>query len=197
MEIKQSEFIISAVKPIQYPTDNRVEYAFIGRSNVGKSSLINTLTNRRKLVKVSGTPGKTRLINFFLINNSCYFVDLPGYGYAKVSKTEQAKWGKMMEDYLIQRPQLQKVALLVDCRRKPSKDDLLMYGWIKHFGYEVVVVATKRDKLNRTELMNGNKLIRETLQLEPSEEIINISSLKKTGVKELLNNMFKNDQDEE
>jgi len=197
MEIKQSEFIISAVKPIQYPTDNRVEYAFIGRSNVGKSSLINTLTNRRKLVKVSGTPGKTRLINFFLINNSCYFVDLPGYGYAKVSKTEQAKWGKMMEDYLIQRPQLQKVALLVDCRRKPSKDDLLMYGWIKHFGYEVVVVATKRDKLNRTELMNGNKLIRETLQLEPGEEIINISSLKKTGVKELLNNMFKNDQDEE
>ena len=197
MEIKQSEFIISAVKPIQYPTDNLVEYAFIGRSNVGKSSLINTLTKRRKLVKVSGTPGKTRLINFFLINNSFYFVDLPGYGYAKVSKTEQAKWGKMMEDYLIQRPQLQKVALLVDCRRKPSKDDLLMYGWIKHFGYEVVIVATKKDKLNRTELMNGNKLIRETLQLEPSEEIINISSLKKTGVKELLDNMFKNDQVEE
>lgn len=196
MEIKQSEFIISAVKPIQYPTDNLVEYAFIGRSNVGKSSLINTLTKRRKLVKVSGTPGKTRLINFFLINNSFYFVDLPGYGYAKVSKTEQAKWGKMMEDYLIQRPQLQKVALLVDCRRKPSKDDLLMYGWIKHFGYEVVVVATKKDKLNRTELMNGNKLIRETLQLEPREEIINISSLKKTGVKELLDNMFGNDQGE-
>ena len=197
MEIKQSEFIISAVKPAQYPTDNLVEYAFIGRSNVGKSSLINTLTNRRKLVKVSGTPGKTRLINFFLINNNCYFVDLPGYGYAKVSKTEQAKWGKMMEDYLIQRPQLQKVALLVDCRRKPSKDDLLMYGWIKHFGYEVVIVATKKDKLNRTELMNGNKLIRETLQLEPSEEIINISSLKKTGVKELLGNIFKNDQVQE
>jgi GTP-binding protein len=197
MEIKQSEFIISAVKPAQYPTDNMVEYAFIGRSNVGKSSLINTLTNRRKLVKVSGTPGKTRLINFFLINNGFYFVDLPGYGYAKVSKTEQAKWGKMMEDYLIQRPQLQKVALLVDCRRKPSKDDLLMYGWIKHFGYDVVVVATKKDKLNRTELMKGNKLIRETLQLEPSEEIINISSLKKTGVKELLVNMFGNDQIEE
>ena len=91
MEIKQSEFIISAVKPNQYPTDNMVEYAFVGRSNVGKSSLINTLTNRRKLVKVSGTPGKTRLINFFLINNSFYFVDLPGYGYAKVSKSEQAK----------------------------------------------------------------------------------------------------------
>ncbi|MBU3177192.1 ribosome biogenesis GTP-binding protein YihA/YsxC [Clostridium estertheticum] len=195
MEIKQSEFIISAVKPAQYPTDNRVEYAFVGRSNVGKSSLINTITNRRKLVKVSGTPGKTRLINFFLINDSFYFVDLPGYGYAKVSKTEQAKWGKMMEDYLVRRPQLQKVALLVDCRRKPTKDDLLMYGWIKHFGYEVVIVATKKDKLNRAELVKNNKLIRETLDLEPSEAIINISSLKKIGVKELLGNMF-NDSSE-
>ncbi|MCB2305065.1 ribosome biogenesis GTP-binding protein YihA/YsxC [Clostridium estertheticum] len=195
MEIKQSEFIISAVKPAQYPTDNRVEYAFVGRSNVGKSSLINTITNRRKLVKVSGTPGKTRLINFFLINDSFYFVDLPGYGYAKVSKTEQAKWGKMMEDYLVRRPQLQKVALLVDCRRKPTKDDLLMYGWIKHFGYEVVIVATKKDKLNRAELVKNNKLIRETLNLEPSEAIINISSLKKIGVKELLGNMF-NDNSE-
>ncbi|MBU3154412.1 ribosome biogenesis GTP-binding protein YihA/YsxC [Clostridium estertheticum] len=195
MEIKQSEFIISAVKPAQYPTDNRVEYAFVGRSNVGKSSLINTITNRRKLVKVSGTPGKTRLINFFLINDSFYFVDLPGYGYAKVSKTEQAKWGKMMEDYLVRRPQLQKVALLVDCRRKPTKDDLLMYGWIKHFGYEVVIVATKKDKLNRAELVKNNKLIRETLNLEPSEEIINISSLKKIGVKDLLGNMF-NDSSE-
>ena len=197
MEIKQSEFIISAVKPAQYPTDNLVEYAFVGRSNVGKSSLINTLTNRRKLVKVSGTPGKTRLINFFLINNSFYFVDLPGYGYAKVSKTEQAKWGKMMEDYLVQRPQLQKVALLVDCRRKPAEDDLLMYGWIKHFGYEVVIVATKKDKVNRTELVNGNKLIRETFHLDPSEEIINISALKKTGVKELLDNIFGNNQTQE
>ncbi|MBU3075921.1 ribosome biogenesis GTP-binding protein YihA/YsxC [Clostridium estertheticum] len=197
MEIKQSEFIISAVKPAQYPTDNRVEYAFVGRSNVGKSSLINTITNRRKLVKVSGTPGKTRLINFFLINDSFYFVDLPGYGYAKVSKTEQAKWGKMMEDYLVRRPQLQKVALLVDCRRKPTKDDLLMYGWIKHFGYEVVIVATKKDKLNRAELVKNNKLIRETLQLEPSEAIINISSLKKIGVKELLGNMFNDSSEDE
>lgn len=196
MEIKQSEFIISAVKPAQYPTDNRVEYAFVGRSNVGKSSLINTLTNRRKLVKVSGTPGKTRLINFFLINNDFYFVDLPGYGYAKVAKTEKAKWGKMMEDYLVRRPQLQKVALLVDPRHKPTEDDILMYQWIKHFGYEVVIVATKKDKLNRAELVKANKLIRETLALDDNEEIINISSLKKTGMKELLDNMF-NDSSEE
>jgi GTP-binding protein len=190
MEIKQSEFIISAVKPVQYPTDNRVEYAFVGKSNVGKSSLINTITNRRKLVKVSGTPGKTRLINFFLINNEFYFVDLPGYGYAKVAKVEKAKWGRMIEDYLISRPQLQKVALLVDVRHKPTQDDIMMHQWIKHFGYEVVIVATKQDKLNRAELLKSNKVIRETLALDDSEEIINFSSLKKTGIKELLANMF-------
>lgn len=190
MEIKQSEFIISAVKPAQYPTDNRVEYAFVGKSNVGKSSLINTIINRRKLVKVSGTPGKTRLINFFLINNEFYFVDLPGYGYAKVAKVEKAKWGRMIEDYLISRPQLQKVALLVDVRHKPTQDDIIMHQWIKHFGYEVVIVATKQDKLNRAELVKSNKVIRETLALDDSEEIINFSSLKKTGVKELLANMF-------
>jgi GTP-binding protein len=190
MEIKQSEFIISAVKPAQYPTDNRVEYAFVGKSNVGKSSLINTITNRRKLVKVSGTPGKTRLINFFLINNEFYFVDLPGYGYAKVAKVEKAKWGRMIEDYLISRPQLQKVALLVDVRHKPTQDDIMMHQWIKHFGYEVVIVATKQDKLNRAELVKSNKVIRETLALDDSEEIINFSSLKKTCIKELLANMF-------
>ena len=190
MEIKQSEFIISAVKPAQYPTDNRVEYAFVGKSNVGKSSLINTIINRRKLVKVSGTPGKTRLINFFLINNEFYFVDLPGYGYAKVAKVEKAKWGRMIEDYLISRPQLQKVALLVDVRHKPTQDDIMMHQWIKHFGYEVVIVATKQDKLNRAELLKSNKVIRETLALDASEEIINFSSLKKTGIKELLANMF-------
>ena len=196
MEIKQSEFIISAVKPAQYPTDNLVEFAFVGKSNVGKSSLINTLTNRRKLVKVSGTPGKTRLINFFLINNSFYFVDLPGYGYAKVAKVEKAKWGSMIEDYLISRPQLQKVALLVDVRHKPSQDDISMYQWIKHFGYEVVIVATKKDKLNRAELVKSNKLIRETLNLAPNEDIINISSLKKIGVEDLLNNLFPNPETE-
>ncbi len=155
MEIKQSEFTISAVKPEQYPTDNRVEFAFVGRSNVGKSSLINTLTNRRKLVKVSGTPGKTRLINFFIINNEFYFVDLPGYGYAKVSKSEKATWGQMMEKYLVNRPQLKKVVLLVDSRHKPTNDDISMYEWIKHYGYGVVVVATKKDKLTKMNFLKA------------------------------------------
>lgn len=190
MEIKQSEFITSAVKPDQYPTDNRIEIAFVGRSNVGKSSLINTLTNRRKLVKVSGTPGKTRLINFFLINNEFYFVDLPGYGYAKVSKSEKASWGSMMEKYLISRPQLKKVLLLVDSRHKPTGDDILMYEWIKHYGYEVVVVATKKDKLTKNELQRSVKVIREALKLNKDEKILFFSSLKKEGKEELLREVF-------
>lgn len=191
MEIKQSEFKTSAVKPEQYPDDNRIEIAFVGRSNVGKSSLINTLTNRRKLVKVSGTPGKTRLINFFLINNGFYFVDLPGYGYAKVSKSEKASWGSMMEKYLVNRPQLKKVVLLVDSRHKPTGDDILMYNWIKHYGYEVVVVATKKDKLTKNELQKSVKVIKETLKLSKDQSILFFSSLKKEGKEDLLNELFK------
>lgn len=191
MEIKQAEFTTSAVKPGQYPEDGRVEIAFVGRSNVGKSSLINTVTNRRKLVKVSQTPGKTRLINFFIINNQFYFVDLPGYGYAKVSKTEQAKWGGMMEQYLINRPQLKKVALLVDSRHKPTEDDITMYEWIKYYGYSVIVVATKKDKLNKSELQRSAKVIKETLKLNPEDNLVFFSSLKKEGKEELLNEMFK------
>lgn len=191
MEIKQAEFKTSAVKPGQYPEDGRVEIAFVGRSNVGKSSLINTLTNRRKLVKVSQTPGKTRLINFFTINNQFYFVDLPGYGYAKVSKSEQAKWGNMMEQYLINRPQLKKVALLVDSRHKPTGDDIMMYEWIKHYGYSVIIVATKKDKLNKSEVQRSAKVIRETLKLKPEDNLLFFSSLKKEGKEELLEEMFK------
>lgn len=191
MEIKQAEFKISAVKPEQYPDDGMVEIAFVGRSNVGKSSLINTLTNRRKLVKVSGTPGKTRLINFFTINNEFYFVDLPGYGYAKVSKSEQEKWGGMMEKYLINRPQLKKVALLVDSRHKPTGDDVMMYEWIKHYGYPVLVVATKKDKLKKSELQRSAKVIKETLNLDKSDNLVFFSSLKKEGKEELLEEMFK------
>jgi GTP-binding protein len=186
MEIKQAEFIISAVAAAQYPSDNRVEIAFVGRSNVGKSSLINTLTNRRKLVKVSGTPGKTRLVNFFLINNEFYFVDLPGYGYAKVSKVEKESWGKVIETYLTKREQLKKIVLLIDCRHKPSMDDINMYKWIKYYNYEAVVVATKIDKLTKNELQKNLKMIRETLELNPNDKLLTFSSLKKMGKEELL-----------
>lgn len=196
MEIKKSEFFISAVKKEQYPTDNRIEFAFVGRSNVGKSSLINTLTNRKKLVKVSGTPGKTRLINFFIINDEFYFVDLPGYGYAKVSKKEQEGWGKMMERYLVDRPQLKKIVLLVDSRHKPTNDDVIMYNWIKHYGYEVIVVATKRDKLTNNEAAKSKKIIRETLKMPKNEALLFFSSLKKDGKEALLEELSKNTIDE-
>lgn len=186
MEIKQAEFITSAVVKTQYPEDGRAEIAFVGRSNVGKSSLINTLTNRRKLVKVSGTPGKTRLVNFFLINNEFYFVDLPGYGYAKVSKTEKESWGKVIETYLVQREQLKKIVLLVDCRHKPSADDITMYKWIKYYNYDTIVVATKIDKLTRTELQKNLRLIKDTLELKDNDQLLTFSSLKKQGKEELL-----------
>jgi GTP-binding protein len=189
MEIKQSEFITSAVKPEQYPTDNRLEIAFVGRSNVGKSSLINSLTNRRKLVKVSRTPGKTRLVNFFLINNEFYFVDLPGYGYAKVSRTEKESWGKFIETYLVNRGQLKRIILLVDCRRKPSEDDRLMYDFIKHYGYECTVVATKTDKLTKNELKKNMAMLIKELDLSGEDKLLTYSSLNKQGKEELLENI--------
>ncbi len=190
MEIKQSEFIISAAAPAQFPNDDRPEVAFLGRSNVGKSSLINTITNRKKLAKVSGTPGKTRLVNFFLINNSMYLVDLPGYGYAKVSKEAQKSWGKMIESYLQGRKTLNKVVLLVDSRHKPTADDIMMYKWIKHYEYDVLIVATKVDKLTRSEFEKSKKIIRETLEMNKNEEIFYFSSFSKKGKEELIDNIL-------
>lgn len=190
MRIKQSEFITSAVKREQYPIDNRVEVAFVGRSNVGKSSIINSLTNRKKLAKVSQTPGKTRLVNFFLINNDFYLVDLPGYGYAKVSKSEKDSWGKTVETYLTDREQLKRVVLLVDSRHKPSADDVMMNEWFKHFGYNVVVVATKSDKLTKNELQKSEKVIKETLKLSANDKLYFFSSLNRNGSDELIDNLF-------
>ncbi|OOM75541.1 putative GTP-binding protein EngB [Clostridium puniceum] len=190
MRIKQSEFITSAVKREQYPIDNRVEVAFVGRSNVGKSSIINSLTNRKKLAKVSQTPGKTRLVNFFLINNDFYLVDLPGYGYAKVSKAEKDSWGKTIELYLTGREQLKRVVLLVDSRHKPTGDDIMMIEWFKHFGYDVVVIGTKSDKLTRNELKKNEKVIRDTLKLGAEDKLYFFSSLNKDGRDELIDNLF-------
>jgi GTP-binding protein len=190
MRIKQSEFITSAVKREQYPLDNRVEVAFVGRSNVGKSSIINSLTNRKKLAKVSQTPGKTRLVNFFLINNDFYLVDLPGYGYAKVSKSEKDSWGKTVEMYLTGREQLKRVVLLVDSRHKPTGDDIMMYEWFKHFGYNVVFVATKSDKLTKNDLKKSEKVIKETLKLSAEDKLYFFSSLNRNGSDELIDNLF-------
>ncbi|MDD3224675.1 MAG: ribosome biogenesis GTP-binding protein YihA/YsxC [Clostridium sp.] len=190
MLIKQAEFIISAVKREQYPETYLPEIAFVGRSNVGKSSIINAITGRRKLVKVSSTPGKTRLINFFLVNNNAYFVDLPGYGYAKISKADRKNWGEVIETYLTGREQLKRVVLLLDCRRKPNEDDILMYNWIKHYGYNCMIVSTKSDKLKKSEFKESERVIRDTLGLKEDEQVYYYSSTKKAGTEELLDNIF-------
>ncbi|WP_156626464.1 YihA family ribosome biogenesis GTP-binding protein [Clostridium tertium] len=191
MKIKNSEFVTSAVKREQYPTTGLPEIAFVGRSNVGKSSIINALTNRRKLAKVSQTPGKTRLINFFVINNGeFHLVDLPGYGYAKVSKTEKASWGNTIETYLSGRSELKRVVLLVDSRHKPTADDIQMHEWIKFYGYDEVIIATKSDKLSNNELRKKEKDIRDTLKLTKEDTLYFFSSVNKKGRDELVDNLF-------
>lgn len=176
---------MSAVNKSQYPAEGIPEIALAGRSNVGKSSIINTLLNRRNFARTSQTPGKTRTINFYLINNEFYFVDLPGYGYAKIAKPEKEKWGGIMERYLESRQELCSIFLLVDIRHEPTADDKLMYEWIKHFGYNCVVIATKADKISRGQYQKHISIIRKKLQMESSEKVIPVSSLKKTGVEEL------------
>lgn len=189
MIITKSDIETVAVKPSQYPPENLKEIAFAGRSNVGKSSLLNLLTGRKKLARVSGSPGKTRTINFYLINDEFRIVDLPGYGYAKVSKSVSEGWGEMMEKYLESRPNLLKVVQLVDIRHAPSKQDVQMYEYLKHFGLDGVVVATKADKISRNQMQKQIKLIRQTLGLSREDIVIPVSALKKTGQEELLDVM--------
>ncbi len=186
MTIKSSEFICAAVKPSQYPQAGVPEIAFTGRSNVGKSSLINLILNRRKLAKVSGTPGKTRTINFYNINDSFRLVDLPGYGYAKVSKTESEDWDRMMESYLSGREGLLKVVQLVDSRHQPTALDQQMYDYLRYYGLDGIVVATKADKLSGGELARNLSVIRKTLDLSAQDLLIPVSALKKTGSEQLL-----------
>lgn len=189
MIITKSDIETVAVKPSQYPPENLKEIAFAGRSNVGKSSLLNLLTGRKKLARVSGSPGKTRTINFYLINDEFRIVDLPGYGYAKVSKSVSEGWGEMMEKYLESRPNLLKVVQLVDIRHAPSKQDVQMYEYLKHFGLDGVVVATKADKISRNQMQKQIRLIRQTLGLSREDIVIPVSALKKTGQEELLDVM--------
>lgn len=186
MKVKSAEFIISAVNTDQYPAEGLPEVAFVGRSNVGKSSIINSLLNRRNIARTSQNPGKTRTINFFKVNDEFHFADLPGYGYAKVSKTEQAKWGGIMERYLSDREELKCILILVDIRHEPKEDDKRMYEWARHFGYECLIVATKSDKITRGKYQKQFSLIRNKLGLS-DEKIIPISSLNKTGIDELWN----------
>ncbi|MGN1349424.1 MAG: ribosome biogenesis GTP-binding protein YihA/YsxC [Anaerovoracaceae bacterium] len=186
MKITKAELTAVAVRENQYPADDLPEIAFAGRSNVGKSSLFNTLVNRRNFARVSGSPGKTRTINFFEINGQFRIVDLPGYGYAKVSKTQSREWGPMMESYLENRPNLRKVIQLVDIRHAPSAQDVQMYEYLRYHGLDGVVVATKADKVSRNEMNKNISLIRKTLKLEKEDLVLPVSSLKKTGCQELL-----------
>ncbi len=186
MVIKNAELEAVAVKKNQYPEDNTAEIAFAGRSNVGKSSLLNLLTNRRSLARVSGNPGKTRTINFYRINDAFRIVDLPGYGYAKLSKSVTENWGAMMEAYFQNRQGLKKVVQLVDIRHAPSAQDQQMYDYLRHYGLDGIVVATKADKVSRNELQKCIKTIRQTLKLGPEDLVIPVSALKKTGYEELL-----------
>jgi len=185
MIVKKAELAAVAVKKNQYPQDDLPEVAFAGRSNVGKSSLLNTLTNRRNLARVSGSPGKTRTINFFQINDAFRIVDLPGYGYARLSKSATEHWGDMIEGYLASRENLRCVVLLVDIRHQPSAQDVQMYQWLQHYGLDGVAVATKADKISRNQLRPQMNMIRKTLGMAEEDIILPVSSLKKSGYEEL------------
>lgn len=167
------------------PKNDKVEFAFAGKSNVGKSSLINALMQRKSLARTSSQPGKTQTINFYNVNGECYFVDLPGYGYAKVSRDISEKWGRMVERYLQKSEQLKVVFLLIDIRHAPSQNDIMMYDWILHNGFQPVIIATKADKIKRSQLQKQCKLIREALHLEAEATLIPFSAETKQGKEEI------------
>ena len=167
------------------PENRLPEIAFAGKSNVGKSSLINALMNRKALARTSSQPGKTQTINFYNINDQMYLVDLPGYGYAKVPESERAKWGKMIENYLHKSRQLKAVFLLVDIRHRPGENDRIMYDWITHQGYRPIIIATKLDKLKRSQVQKAIRELRDGLGLTGEETVIPFSSLSKQGRDEI------------
>ncbi|OFI46920.1 ribosome biogenesis GTP-binding protein YihA/YsxC [Floricoccus penangensis] len=181
MNKHNAEIVISAASSKQYPETDMPEIALAGRSNVGKSSFINTLLNRKNLARTSGKPGKTQLLNFYNIDDTIHFVDVPGYGYAKVSKSERAKWGKMIEEYLTTRSNLRAVVSLVDMRHEPSVDDVQMYEFLKYYGIPVILVATKADKIPRGKWNKHESMIKKALQFDSTDDFIIFSSVDKTG----------------
>lgn len=186
MIIKNAEFVISAVGPKQYPSDNLPEIALAGRSNVGKSSLINKFINRKNLARTSSKPGKTQTLNYYRINNDLfYFVDLPGYGFAQVSQSIKEKWSRFIDDYLTKRETLTGVIQLVDLRHPPSKDDIAMYDWLMHMHHDVLVVATKCDKISKGQWQKHVKQVREGLKADKSQQILVFSAETGQGLEEL------------
>ncbi|EMS70939.1 ribosome biogenesis GTP-binding protein YihA/YsxC [Ruminiclostridium cellobioparum] len=184
MIVKKAEHVITAVKPNQYPSTGYPEIAFVGRSNVGKSSIINTLVNRKSLARVGGTPGKTRQINFYNVNDTFYLVDLPGYGFANVSKEMKASWENIIETYLYSRKEnnLKLIVLLVDIRHSPSKDDITMNQWIRGFGLNTLIIATKADKISKSQINLRINDIKKVLQLSNTDKVLPFSSEKRIGI---------------
>ena len=185
MKINSVDLKISAVRRSQYPTDKKPEFLLVGKSNVGKSSFINTLINRKNYARTSATPGKTQTINFYLINEQFYLVDAPGYGYAQVNKKKQKKFGLMMEDYLTNRKNLKQVFMLVDFRHKLSNDDIMMYNFLKYYKLPVTIVATKVDKIPITKQQQQRNILLEDLDLVVGDEFVMFSNVTKIGKDEI------------
>ena len=176
MKINSVKLVISAVRRSQYPTDEKPEFLLVGKSNVGKSSFINTIIGRKNYARTSANPGKTQTINFYLVNDQFYLVDAPGYGFANLSKQKRKKFGLMMEDYLINRPNLKQVFMLIDFRHKPSSDDLMMYNFLKHYKIPVTIVATKTDKIGITLQQKQRSLILEDIDLVVGDDFLMFST---------------------
>lgn len=185
MKISSVDLTISAVRRSQYPTDEKTEFLLVGRSNVGKSSFINTIINRKSYARISSNPGKTQTINFYLVNEEFYLVDAPGYGFANVNKQMKKKFGLMMEDYLVNRPNLKQVFMLIDFRHKPSSDDKLMYEFLRHYKIPVTIVATKSDKVGITLHQKQRSIILNELDLVVGDDFVVFSNVTKTGKEEI------------
>ena len=185
MKITSVDLKISAVRRSQYPTDNKPEFLLVGRSNVGKSSFINTLINRKNFARTSASPGKTQTINFYLVNDSFYLVDAPGYGFANLSKSKKKKFGLMMEDYLTNRDALKQVFMLIDFRHKPSSDDIMMYEFLKYYKVPVTIVATKSDKIGITKHQTQRNMILNELELCVGDDFVVFSNVNKEGKPEI------------
>lgn len=186
MVIKDANLSIIATRRSQYPTDNKPEFLLVGRSNVGKSSFINSVLSRRNLAHTSSKPGKTQTLNFYEVNGNFYLIDVPGYGYASVDKKTQSKFGMMIEEYLEKRQQLKRVFMLIDFRIKPTEDDLLMYNFLKYYNLPVTVVATKADKVGGSAKQKNLKVILDTLDLVVGDDLVVFSSVTKLGVKDVV-----------
>ena len=187
MKIKDAKFMISAVRKEQYPSGDVPEIAFVGRSNVGKSSLLNALTNKKALAKVGKTPGVTALVNFFSLDDKLTFVDLPGYGYAATAKKERDSWGEIISTYLNTRKQLNLIVMIVDIRHEPSNDDKTMYEWIRFTAKNHIIIASKADKIGKSQLKQQSQLIRNSLAVPMNIPIIPVSSTNKVGLEDVWN----------